>query len=284
MPWQEAVINSEHVRAITERLGDFGKLKGEVFSSGWDTLTKGDIYVMGLNPGSGDSYCSISDHVANWKWKNYSAFLDQCWENVCWNRDSYGPQISSECHKTESCKRGNDRQQKATSKIITATLDALGVRQDVRKVFATNAVFAKSQSAETFNVEVSKQGHANLTLKKAWDICWPVHQYMLSRVQPQVIVCLGHAEPGSAYSFMRRVCAVSPDNHDRQVTGKNKCADFKWCQAVLPKSDDLNIANEHKVLLVGIRHPAYMPNAIDPSHGKKINYKEMVVKYKITSC
>jgi hypothetical protein len=230
------------LKLIDASLGTFADLGGEVFSSGLNALKKGDLYVMGLNPGGGDAYPSIREHVLNWKWDRYSAFTDQCWNSTCWNRDCYGTQEIVHC----GCERGTEQTQRNQRRVIERTLEAIGSPEaDVASVFATNAIFAKSKKADTF------QSETGWSLEDAWRKCSPLHKYFLSIVRPKVIVCFGYGRYDTAYSMAQSLCeSVSEEHVYRQPEWK--IDNFRWI------TECLNFNGEREpVLIVAVRHPSY---------------------------
>jgi hypothetical protein len=113
-------------------------------------------------------------------------------------------------------------------------------------VFATNAIFAKSDSAVSFLKETG------LSLKKAFDACWPMHQFFLSQVRPRVILCLGY----DAFSLFKGTGSLVGCDGSHSVHGR-KFPSFKWAEMKFNLGDEDNIST----LVVGIRHPSYVPDA-----------------------
>lgn len=218
-----------------------GDLPGEVFSTGSSAISPGDLYVAGLNPGFGTAYRKVRSHVEDWSLEHYSAYLDQCWNERCWNEDCYGKQEKSSC----KCKRGTNAHQKAVQQMIHRARPGL----DPRNVFATNAVFVKSDSAATFRKETG------FTMFQAFESCWPVHQLFLSIVQPRVILSLGYAEGTSAFSLFGRKAARVGDSRSFSVPGR-KFASFKWRNMTFDIGEQ-----QFNCLVVGVRHPSYVPDA-----------------------
>lgn len=216
-------------------------LPGEVFSSGSSAVTPGDLYIAGLNPGSGNAYRSIRSHVEDWSLEHYSAYVDQCWNERCWNEDCYGIQEKSAC----SCVRGSSAHQKAVQQMIRRA----GPGLDPRCVFATNAVFVKSSSAESFS------GETGCKLLDAFETCWPVHQFLLSIVRPKVILSLGYSEGASAFSLFGKKAVRSGEAGSFSVPGR-KYASFKWKRMSFVVEDQ-----EFECSVVGVRHPSYVPDA-----------------------
>ncbi len=217
---------------VKSSLGDMEQRRGEVFSSGIDTLQQGPLYILGLNPGgNGASYLKISEHVAKWDLERYSAFCDQCWNPKCWKLDSFGRQESLQC----GCVRGGHRHQKAVKNIAGCMIPGI----DIKSVFATNAIFLASTAANTFRNETG------YSLKDAWKKCWKVHRYLLARILPKVILCLGYGKYDSAFSLLQgeSKSALPTQTHRRL---------FKWFEGKFSVDDTVLCS-----LVVGVFHPSY---------------------------
>ena len=126
---------------------------------------------------------------------------------------------------------------------------------DLTKLFATNAVFASSASATSFSAE------AGLSLASAFDACWPIHEYFLSIVRPRVILCLGYQDGGSAFWLLKRKARPGSEVPLTSHTPSGrKFPSFKSAQMI----SDLR-GGELSSLVVGIRHPSYVPDAANTS-------------------
>lgn len=217
-------------------------LPGEVFSSGLSSIKPGDFYILGLNPGGGNSYPSIQDHVQKWDLESYSAFTQQCWNTECWDKNCYGTQEGLNC----SCIKGASRHQEAVRRIIARCGEA-----DIREIFATNAVFAKSTSDQSFKDETG------FTMRKAFDECWPLHTYFLSKIKPKIIICLGYQNGGSPFSLIQTKATLLSEISTHFHEGRTY-ASFKWAPI---KFNDKTI--QGSPLLIGIRHPSWVVDAAD---------------------
>ncbi len=229
---------------ILDRMPDnFSSLPGEVFSTGTNSLRPGDLYILGLNPMFGTAYPTIRNHVANWSLDAYSAFTDQCWQKRCWNMDCYGLQENAGCN----CRRGTQPHQRAVQRIVEMARPG----QDIRTVFATNAIFASSTDADRFKRETG------FSLPKAFDVCWPAHQFFLSHVQPKVILSLGYSQNASAFSLIMKKAGRIGHINCHTVPNR-KYPSFKWCEIEIDVGEMLL-----STLIIGIRHPSYIQDAAD---------------------
>ncbi|MFA5941847.1 MAG: hypothetical protein WC809_21060 [Sinimarinibacterium sp.] len=243
------------VRLLNEMPGSFANLPGEIFSSGLSALTPGDFYLAGLNPMAGSRYPTLRDHIADWRLDSFSAFLHQCWNKTCWNVDCYGLQHSLQC----THERGTDRHQMAVRRLMERARPGF----DLARLFATNAVFARSASASSFQKE------NGLSMAQAFDVCWPLHKYFLSIVRPSIILCLGYQQGGSAYSLFSRKAAGGLVTPVSSFTAGRKFPSFKSTEMTF----DIN-GGRLSCLIVGIRHPSYVPDAADTSE-----FAELVTRH-----
>lgn len=248
-------LKAQILQLLDQMPGNFAALPGEVFSTGMLSLARGAFYLVGLNPGCGSSYPTIRNHVANWSLDSYSAFLNQCWGKRCWNVDCYALQAGANCN----CPRGTARHQKAVQKIIERAQPGA----DPRSVFATNAIFAKSDSADSFRQET------RLSLTKAFDACWPIHQFFLSQVRPRVILSLGYAEDASAFSFFRGKANEVGSIYCHPAVPGRKFPSFKWADVKFRLGEE-----DVATLVVGIRHPSYVRDAADTQE-----FSDLVARY-----
>jgi hypothetical protein len=152
---------------ITKEKG-ISEWKGGVLYSSKDTLKKGDLYLMGYNPGGSGGATSIKVDIENLKKKTENSYLDEEWEP---NGYKY------------------EKGEAPFQKRVQYLFKQMGV--DLRSVCSTNLIFAQSRNAE------------GVELKDA-DMCWPVHKYLINEVvKPKIIICIGNRESESAYAYLR---------------------------------------------------------------------------------
>jgi hypothetical protein len=142
---------------------------GGVLYSAADTLSQGDIYVLGLNPG-GDDGPTIAQDLDALTTKKDNCYLDESWGT-----------------KNRRYPAGQHPLQQRLKWLI----DALGY--DLRRVCASNLIFIKSRDAGG----VHYPGDA--------DLCWPVHERILRVVRPKVILTFGK----SPYAYLLQRLAAS---------------------------------------------------------------------------
>ena len=151
---KQAVLN-----AMSEVPKEIQKLGGKIFFSGLSALKKGDFYLAGLNPGEGTAYPSLKQHLEDWTLENFSAYVHQCWEDACGNKDCYGMQEKLTC----KCMRGDTKHQRGVRRILARCGKLIS-----HEVFATQAVFVKSHSAAHSSVD-SKMKMSDVGVRrKTW--------------------------------------------------------------------------------------------------------------------
>ena len=214
------------ISAIEEKLRPILEQPGAVLFSGWDTLVKGDFYMMGFNPG-GDPEWVAGDGPNDEQTIGASLKRDKpCYND--WTDAHYGPGGTFSPLQTR----------------IKSVLDALNAVPG--KTFSTNALFTRARV--THAVKEPWQ--------LWWDYCWPVHQLFLATVQPKVILCLG-AGPTSAWEFLRITKPLSPGKREYQPTWQNDqdetAVGGKWRPKV---TFDLDGDQKHTCAVLGLLHPS----------------------------
>jgi hypothetical protein len=131
---------------------------GKILYSSHETLCQGDVYLLGYNPG-GSEGPSISDSISNMLSQFENAYFDEDWSN---GAGDY--------------KKGEAPLQKRVDLLITA----LGY--DLKAVCASNLIFAQSVNAHGVSSALA-------------DVCWPVHEAIMSIVKPKVILVFGNSSP-----------------------------------------------------------------------------------------
>lgn len=176
---------------------------GEVIYSSARTLKKGDVYLLGYNPGGiSDTYHSgvenksnddsIGAHINNMLTKTHNSYLDENW---------------STANKIYS--KGEAPLQKR----IKCLLNYIGY--DVKDVCASNLIFVKSENSNL--VDYGLAGY-----------CWRFHERVLEIVKPKVIICFGISSE-SAFEFLRSLLNINQDNISQYPSGHGswQCKYFK---------------------------------------------------------
>ena len=167
------------------QLQDNIKEAGETLYCSADVFKKGDIYFMGTNPGGENNY-SIEDDLEKLVSKTTNGYLDEIWET-----------------RKSKPKAGKDILQ------IRATKLMYEIGYDIRDVCASNLIFFKSRN-------LNELSH-NFT--KAADICWPIHEKILSVVQPKLIIVFGNSNQNSPFSYICNKFNISLDEIETMRTG-----------------------------------------------------------------
>lgn len=138
---------------------------GILYSSG-DTLKKGLIYVLGLNPGGAEGQ-TIDDSISVIFSSKDNAYLDEDW--------------SSDKHKYGIGKH-------PLQKNIKYLFDYLGY--NLRDICCSNLIFVRSVNQQGCNFDYN----ANL--------CWEVHKLIIDIICPKILLVFGSSEI-SPYFFLK---------------------------------------------------------------------------------
>jgi hypothetical protein len=182
---------------------------GSILYSSHQTLRKGDIYLLGFNPG-GTEGDPLNNAITDLMRTTENAYLDQNWSG---NHRTYG------------------NGQAPLQKRVVWLLGALGFEPS--EVCATNRIFLRSRSANTIPYKLA-------------DLCWPVHQAILSVVQPKLILAFGNGNP-SPYLYLRsRFGSTFPEETFKSGHGNWQ---IKGCS--------ISINGEQPIYLAGVPHLSY---------------------------
>jgi len=217
-------IKKEQLLGIaTQQFGHLYNRFGEGIYSSHETLKKGDVYLLGLNPG-GSGECKLGNFMADTLVRTSNAFLDEEWEKP---------------KKKSTSKQGNNKYAKGSAplqKRIQGLLEGLG--QSVADVCASNLIFttSKSSSHEDYNF-----GFAGTF--------WPFHQAVIEIVKPKVIITFGNGKLHSPFGFLKSMyCDKSNLNTFETIPaghGERQCYGFK-----------ANI-NGRSTAIIGLPHLSY---------------------------
>lgn len=167
--FEDKVDKSDLLRSSKEILKHLLNDYGEVIYSSADTLKKGDVYLMGLNPG-GEGFISINDHLDMMLSRTRNAYLDESWANG-----------------VSKYKAGNAPLQRR----VKWLLEQLGY--DVRDVCSTNLIFTTTKSSNELCFGLA-------------GVCWAFHEVILDIVKPKIIITFGNSETSaSPYFFLKRL-------------------------------------------------------------------------------
>lgn len=111
------------------------------------------------------------------------------------------------------------------------------------ELVSCNAIFAKSESLADLKTRT------DLSAKEWWASCWPVHQYLLSKIKPRAIITLGYGERTSAFGLLRREAGYRPV----RKFGDDGAGGGRTFDAELPLGGGDSIT----VSVVGVPHPSW---------------------------
>ena len=141
---------------------------GRVFYSNFHTLKEGDFSIFGYNPGGSPLYENtlIKDELKDPKYLNpwFNAYIDESWHR-----------INPFTKRPMTIKAGEDALQKSIQFIFNEIIE-----YDLRKVYATNLIFIRSQSSYDIS-----------NWKDLAEKCWHIHEEILKVVNPRVILSFG---------------------------------------------------------------------------------------------
>ena len=140
-----------------KKLGKKINESGSVLYSPIDTLSKGKFYLLGINPGGSD-FESIDDQLKKSPGEIKSQY------NTNWSES----------------KDNTEYRTPLQTRIISLFKNVA----DIDKICASNLIFFRSKSEE----ELRKN---DVTFRDMEEMCWPVHQFILKIVDPEVIITFG---------------------------------------------------------------------------------------------
>lgn len=192
---------SEAKHHLAPILGETGSILYSTFS----TLTRGNYYILGLNPGGAmDSGHTIAQCLNDLSEYDENAYLDEDW--------------SSDSRKY---RRGGHPLQRH----LLILMQELG--ENLRGVCAANLIFTRSP--DQYGAYYPERGH----------VCWPVHQIILNVVRPAVIIAFGNGAI-SPYAFLALEHKETLGTRPEEVT---HAAEYgPWlCKAFQTRIKDSNI-------------------------------------------
>lgn len=162
--------------------------KGCLLYSAVNTLTRGNVYTLGLNPGGdpSNSIMTIGNNLDNLSNYHENAFLDEEWSN----------------------KRQYQKGQHPLQKNMQILFG-----DKLREICSSNLIFVQSQD---------KDGARFYELA---DLCWSVHRLVLDIVQPSMLIVFGIGSV-SPYSYLIKKMADKEPISFPSGHGKWSCYSF----------------------------------------------------------
>ena len=197
------LTNPGVTKGASQELADFGALQaamrahlagylhhsGRVLYSAVDTLRPGPLYVLGLNPGGRPLGHAglLGDDIAKFPSKQDNAYLDESWRSF-----STG--------------------QAPLQKRLKWLVEQLGY--NLRNACASNLIFLRSTDAS--GCQYSRSAPA----------CWPIHELILERVQPKLILVFGNSGV-SPFQFLRERYRPTSIESFESGHGSWRCLGFR---------------------------------------------------------
>jgi len=144
---------------ITIHLKSLIDESGSIVFSSVNTITKGDLYTLGLNPG-GETFIPITRILAELPLKKRNAYIDEIWNN----------------RKSKNYEKGQHPLQRNYTGLIRS------IGYDPSMVFSSNLIFTRSRGQDGSQYPVRA------------DICWKVHQEFIKIVNPKYFIVFGNSE------------------------------------------------------------------------------------------
>ncbi|HCM64479.1 MAG TPA: hypothetical protein DIT05_18330 [Morganella sp. (in: Bacteria)] len=159
---------------------------GEVIYGSHETLTEGDVYLLGLNPGL-QGFITIGQHIDRMLTRTKNSFLDENWRN----------QKEDALIQTEEDLLPLQRR-------VIYLLDALGYKPE--SICASNLIFKTSESSDSLCFGLA-------------GLCWPVHEAILELIKPKLLLVFGNSETTSPYAFLKALFCPEKGEVDPCLSG-----------------------------------------------------------------
>jgi hypothetical protein len=218
---------------LTRMPEHFYRKPGAVLASSASTLTPAHAYIMGINPGGDPRRITtpIIDLLA--PIDGTSAYTHDCWQPNCDDPEKCSHIGPNGAVLSDSLVKHQ--------KNMIALAEALGATPST--ILSANAIFGRSSRIGRLRDE---SGHS---IKEWWEVCWPVHQEMLSIVRPKIIVTLGYGVASSAFGLLHAQ-AGRPTWRPFDDEGPRGGWIFEACLS-LPAKGTLETS------VIGVPHPSY---------------------------
>jgi len=178
----------QFIALVREQLGpERLSLTGGTLYSAADTLTKGDVYLLGTNPGGGyDGKSTLDELLRQLPSNSVNEYFGEEW----------------------------DRQSRRLQMTLRAILHLASSHPE--SVCASNLIFVRSPT----------QDQLKENFWKLADRCWPAHEFILDVVQPKLVIAYGNG-PESAYAYLyHKLQRRSVDDPMPAGHGKTQCRTF----------------------------------------------------------
>jgi len=202
------VIN-KFLKDCKEILGDdYLSKSGEFIYSATNTLRKGDVYLLGFNPGSSPddkTQRTIKEYLENFESTTINKTLDENW--------------------------GKNKISKTLLQNRLVSLIPYLLNKNLRDICQSNLIFARSIDAMGID---DFRFHA--------DKCWQCHELILNIIQPKLLLCNGSGEKSSSYSYIGKKFEV---NNPEWKEHGNTNASWKIFNTTILKRETIVAAFPH---------------------------------------
>ena len=199
----------KHINPILDESGSI------VFSS-VDTIKKGDIYILGLNPG-GEIFIPIKRTLEELPLRHKNAYLDEIWGN---RRNPKYPQGK---HPLQAN--------------LTILIQSIGYNP--RTVFSSNLIFTRSR------------GQKGSLYTERTDICWKVHQEFIKIIDPKCFIVFGNSKI-SPFQYIKDKYILKISDSINSGHGKWQCFS---CTGIIEGKERLLIGLPHLSRYYINKHP-----------------------------
>ncbi len=225
-----------------EKAEEFKNLSYSIFyTNPLQTLKKGDIYYMALNPGGSEDFPYDFEKYDDWiesGMENYNAFENENWKGG------------------DNKNIGQHFLQKRTIKILNIIIEKINRNLKISDILCTNLIFYRSSDY-------------NSLLKKRSNF-FEFHKLFLNIVKPKIIICNGNGVWNSAFTVIgnSNIFNLLNEQQSNFVVNQfnlSKKFNLKW---FLTKKDEWN---REKILVLGLPHLSRCdPNTYPEKYIKKI--------------
>jgi len=161
---------------------------GEIIYSSHETLKKGDVYFLGLNPGGGGG-TKIKEHLEGMLNKKTNSYIDELWDD-----------------------RGRVEIPKGQANLQIRVKYLLSkLNFDTENVCASNLIFTTSRDIDS--LEYGELSNFNGLAS----YCWEYHKIILEIIQPKIILCFGNGDK-SPYTFIHSIYG----GEEKKICAKHK--------------------------------------------------------------
>lgn len=189
----------QHLEPILDESGSI------VFSS-MNTIKKGDLYTLGLNPG-GEADIPIRRILAELPYKKNNSYIDEAWAN----------------RKNPAYAIGQHPLQSNFASLIRA------IGYDPSDIFSSNLIFTRSR------------GQYGSQYSTRADICWKAHEEFIKIIDPKYFIVFGNSSI-SPFRYIKDRYLLDVNDSIDSGHGKWKCYS---CNGIIAEKERVLIGIPH---------------------------------------